>query len=507
MTSSVVRSAVLVVTRQDGELHAEGPSVFEAGGALDGDGAFARWSWNAPRLTAATDLLGVQPVFYAADRNTIRISPDVAALLRAGAPPDLDDAALAVFVRLGFFVGEDTPFRHIRALPPSATLEWNDGSLQVRSGWTRPARSDATRDDAIDRFAVLFANSIEKRLNATVGPVALPLSGGHDSRHILLALTKAGCRPACCVTVEPYPPSQADDVELARELAARIGVPHALVPRRPDRVSAESEKNALTSFCADEHVQFLPLRHYFERAPATIFDGLGGDVLSQSQRLDPSLHRLFTEQRLGDIAERLAGDPLVVEPALAALLTVDARRRFSRERAVARLSEVAARYVDHPNPIASFFTATRMRREVALAPCAMLDVSGTVWLPFLDAPLASFLLTLPFDVVADRRLHTDLLARHYPQFRDLPLDGKRQGKDSPSQVRRDAFALISRLRRANSAIVAAPSVALRAARAAASGRSAHLWFLPKIVHLLDVEDVCASNIPAQGIRLANFQNT
>jgi hypothetical protein len=367
--------------------------------------------------------------------------------------------------------------------------------------------SDATRDEAIDSFASLFTDSIERRLNATVGPVAVPLSGGHDSRHILLALCAAGCRPARCVTVEPNPPSQGDDVVLAREIARRVGVAHVVVPRRTDRVAAESEKNALTSFCADEHVQFVPLRAYLERVPATLFDGLGGDVLSQSQRLAPSLHRLFAERRLVEAAEIIAGDANVVEPALAALLTTEASHRFSRERAIARLSGEARLYADDPNPIASFFTATRMRREVALAPCAMLDVAGTVWLPFLDVRLASFLLSLPFELVQDRRLHTDLLVRHYPEFRDVPLDRKRPGDDSAPQVRRDAVALMSRLRHANSEIIATVPVAARAARAVASGRSVHLWFLARIVHLLDVEHVYTNDIQYQGTCLATFQSS
>ncbi|HYM25622.1 MAG TPA: asparagine synthase-related protein [Vicinamibacterales bacterium] len=477
----------------------DGPPVLEAGQALDGAGAFARWRWNAPRLCASTDRFGIQPLFYAADPYAIRISPSVEELLRTGAPRDLDESALAVFLRVGFFVGDDTPFVGIRAAPPGGSLEWNDGHVHVRSGWTRPVASDASRDDAIDRFAAMFADSIERRLNATTGPVAVPLSGGHDSRHILFALCEAGCRPDRAVTVEPYPPSQADDVPLARALAERLGLPHVVVPRRGDRVAAESDKNALTSFCADEHVQFLPLRGHFERAPATLFDGLGGDVLSQSGRLEPRLNALFADHRVRDVAETILGDANVIEPALNALLTADARRRFSRERAVSRVAEEAAKYADDPNPIASFFAASRMRREIALAPCAMLDVATAVWLPFLDAPLASFLLGLPFGLVRDRRLHTDLLARRYPRFNGVPLDGKRQGRDSALQIRRDAVALMSRLARSRSRLVAAVPVAARAARAAASGRSAHLWFLPKIIHLLDVEQ-------AAGTPLASLNN-
>src|SRR5262249_61275450 len=133
-----------------------------------------------------------------------------------------------------------------------------------------------------------------------------------------------------------------------------------------------------------------------------------------------------------------------------------------RERAIARLSEEAGKYAADPNPIASFFAATRMRREIALAPCALLDVAPTVWLPFLDAPLASFLLSLPFDMVRDRRLHTDLLARHYAGFNDVPLDAKRQGDESASQVRRDAAALMTRVARARSEVVAGSAVTARA---------------------------------------------
>jgi hypothetical protein len=53
-----------------------------------------------------------------------------------------------------------------------------------------------------------------------------------------------------------------------------VGVPHIVVPQRRDRIAAESEKNGLTSFCADEHAQFLPLRDYFAANRCAVFDGL-----------------------------------------------------------------------------------------------------------------------------------------------------------------------------------------------------------------------------------------
>ena len=128
-----------------------------------------------------------------------------------------------------------------------------------------------------------------------------------------------------------------------------------------------------------------------------------------------------------------------------------------------------------------------MRREVALAPCALLDVAAAAWLPFLEADLATLLLSLTFALVADRRLHTDLLARHYPSFAHLPIDAKQPGREDPRRVRRDALGLVRAIAGAPSALVARGAVAARAARALATGRSAQLWFLPKVMHLLDVE--------------------
>jgi hypothetical protein len=162
-------------------------------------------------------------------------------------------------------------------------------------------------------------------------------------------------------------------------------------------------------------------------------------------------------------------------------------RRFPRAAAIARIVAEAGHHAGAPNPIASFFAFTRMRREVALAPCALLDVAAAAWLPFLDAELATLLLSLPYALVADRRLHTDLLARHYPSFAHLPIDTKQPGRDDPRRVRRDALGLLRLIAGQPSRLVARGAVATRAARALSTGRSAQLWFLPKVMHLLDVE--------------------
>jgi hypothetical protein len=180
------------------------------------------------------------------------------------------------------------------------------------------------------------------------------------------------------------------------------------------------------------------------------------------------------------------GDPAYIEPALAGLVGPAAVSRFAREKAVARVAGEAGAHMARPNPIGSFFFANRMRRQTALAPYGVLD-GYRVSTPFLDAALVDFLLALPFEAVADRRLHTDTLHRHYPQYARIPFDGVRRGTDDRRAVRRDATDLLKRVSESRSGLVHRPGVAARILKALASGASRHLWFLPRVLHLLEVE--------------------
>ncbi|HEX3158574.1 MAG TPA: hypothetical protein VHQ45_08650, partial [Gemmatimonadaceae bacterium] len=58
-------------------------------------------------------------------------APSLRTLLRPGAPRDLDHGALGVCVRLGSYVGDDAPFRAIRAVLASASARWSRRTLSV----------------------------------------------------------------------------------------------------------------------------------------------------------------------------------------------------------------------------------------------------------------------------------------------------------------------------------------------------------------------------------------
>jgi asparagine synthase (glutamine-hydrolysing) len=184
------------------------------GGDNPSDGIFAEWNWDGERLTVKNDRYGVYPLYYFQTGDTVAVSPSLIRLLMEGAPDDLDYDALSVFLRIGFFIGEDTPFKAIRAVPPDVRWEWKQGRLSSIGKYIQGRPLPYSRVQLSEAFQDLFRQSIRRRLPSDENFV-VPLSGGRDSRHILLELAEQGVRPNYCITLRHYPPRPNEDIRIS----------------------------------------------------------------------------------------------------------------------------------------------------------------------------------------------------------------------------------------------------------------------------------------------------
>lgn len=383
------------------------------------DGIFAEWSWDGQSLCLRNDRYGFYPLYYfSKPGGEFAVSTSIPQLVESGAPVDLDEAALAVFLRLGFFVGDDTPFKSIRAVPPSARFTWANGELQVSGQWPQVKADPINRTDAIDGYISLFREAIKRRVPVTAD-FALPLSGGRDSRHILFELYAAGYRPSFCLTTIKDTPGSFDDVNVARRLASVMNLPHVVLSQTGSRLERELSKNLATSFCTDENAWYLVVADYLRGRTTAVYDGIGGDILSAGLYLTQWRAKLFESGRLAELAQTFIY-PYRRER-LAKLLPP---RKFGQDQAIERITAELSRHINAPNPVASFFLANRTRREIALAPYALLTEAGTVFSPYLDHQLYDFLASLPASMFLDHSFHTDTINRAYPQFANIPYGQK-----------------------------------------------------------------------------------
>lgn len=384
------------------------------------DGIFAEWSWDGSRLLVRSDRYGFYPLYYFVRKGEVCVSTSILELLAQGAPADINEAGFSVFLRLGFFIGEDTPFRAIRAVPPNARFIWRDDFLEASGTYARGRHQSLKRDGAIDAYIYLFRAAIERRL-PTSEDFTVPISGGRDSRHILLELCAAGHRPKFCLTLPRFPPGEADDVEVASMLAQAVGIRHVVLTQARSRLKAELRKNLQTNFCADENAWYLPMVDYLKGRVSLLYDGIGGDVLSESRNLSAERMELFDSGRFTDLAQHMF---VRNETGLARLLQPQFYRRCGRDLAVDQMVAELKKHVDAPNPIGSFYFWSRTRREIALAPYALLNSVAEVYSPFLDHDLFDFLTSLPATMLLDRQFHTETIRRAHPRVARIPFESR-----------------------------------------------------------------------------------
>jgi asparagine synthase (glutamine-hydrolysing) len=380
------------------------------------DGIFAAWCATEDAIKIRNDRCGLYPLYYFSRDNEFAASPFLLTLLALGAPKELDDEAIALLIRWGNFIGEQTPFKHIHALPPDCRLTWTRGTLHVAGGMQDATHREIERSDAIDGYIDLFAQAIKRR--SPPGPFVHPLSGGRDSRHILLELLRQGHVPQHCVTMRHFPPRPNTDLEIAAELMKTAGVPHLIVDHPRSFVRAEMDKNLWTDLCSDDHANYVPLaRFLMRRRAAIVYDGIAGDVLSGVR--DEERLRLFRQGRIEELAERLLDDAR--ERMLALILSPDASRRFNRSAAAGPLVAELRKHAHQPNPYGSFAFWNRVRRGISLIPYRLYSSVADVFAPYVDRDLLDFIMSLPASILAGRQFHIDVIYRAFPAFAHLPF--------------------------------------------------------------------------------------
>lgn len=255
------------------------------------EGVFASWRWDGKRLTVRNDRYGFYPLYYFVRDGEIALSPSIPRLLDAGAPAELDYRALSVFLRFGSFIREDTPFTYIRALPPGCRLAWSRDSFTVSGGRVRTQKRTIPLDDAITVYRDLFRDAIRRRLPPSYKFV-VPLSGGMDSRHILLELCQQGYKPCFCLTSQYFAPFVSSDVEIASAVAEAAGVRHLVIDPGISEFKGELWKHSISSLGSLDSGWMYAMAEVLGERADTIYDGIGGDILSSDGMMTQENYRL-----------------------------------------------------------------------------------------------------------------------------------------------------------------------------------------------------------------------
>jgi len=385
-------------------------------------GVWGEWDWDGQTLTAGVDPLGYFSLYIYEKEGQFGVSPSILQLLAHGADATVDPVAMAVFHRVGFFVGNDTPFKHIKVLQPGGRVVWRDGTARYSGGEPCPVEQTLTRDQAVEAFIELPRAAIRTFLAAWDGPIAMPLSGGRDSRHVLLELAHQGRKPDTCLTFHHGGKALNNEVQAARAVAGRVGVRHALLGHPRKRLRDSVRGLLMTQLCGDEHAQMMPMHDYLAGSPAAAIDGIGGDILTNpddwaaefmacAQRGDYEAIARGMIQGHGNVISRtghVGGAGAVFSPDL-------------EDAAIARIAEEVRVYENAPDPYQAFWFYHRTRREISFTSTGVMGGAAMVFCPYLDPDFVTLGLSLPWSVTKDQMLHDDAIFRAFPDYADIPF--------------------------------------------------------------------------------------
>lgn len=203
--------------------------------------AFAVHDQNSGELVLARDRLGIKPVFYHWDEETLVAGSEIKALFASGmVEPELDLATIRGYFRYQFSICPHTPFKGVSELPPGHTLTLNKGGQpQLQQYWDLEFPQDGEYE-SLDES--LWLGRLEEGLDAAASshmigdvPIGAYLSGGVDSAattHLLKqhSLQQPGYADG---NVQSYTISfssaENDETALAKEIAKHIGVPNETI--------------------------------------------------------------------------------------------------------------------------------------------------------------------------------------------------------------------------------------------------------------------------------------
>jgi asparagine synthase (glutamine-hydrolysing) len=386
------------------------------------NGCFAAATLRDGRLLAAVDRIRSIPLFYTIDGDDVRLSDSAYRVIPQAYGGGTDDIVDTEFRLTGYVTGMQTLhagvlqveagqaviFEASRTGPPKR-LQYHE----FRHGNFLPANSDL-----IARLESVHARVFRRLLQSAGGrALAVPLSGGYDSRLIGASLRELGARDVVCYS---YGVPGNWESRISQELANYLGFRWEFVPYSPERWRDWAARERFAAYfraagnlTSVPHIQDWPAVLELQRdgrvPPDSVFvPGHSGDFLAGSH-----------------IPTSYAGRSLITRRELLdSLLSAhyslwdwpSGRQRELREQFDRRIEAVVGPIADGaPEQAADVFERWDLQERQAkfIANSARVyEDFGFEWrLPLFDHELMDFWARIPLELRVARKLYFEFVRR------------------------------------------------------------------------------------------------
>jgi asparagine synthase (glutamine-hydrolysing) len=379
------------------------------------DGAFAALAFDkaGPRAALVTDRFGLFPVYCHEKDGTFAYATSLSVLAALVRPTcHLDPRGVYEMLGLGMVLGNRTWLREISLVPPATTVVLHQGRPTWSRYWDWQGLTQPLPQTGGDLVHATY-DLIEKAvLRAVVDrkKIAVPLSGGLDSRLLCAVLAKND------VPFTAYNINFGHETALARRVARALRIPLRVLPMLPypehDIPAAHDEVDCC--YHVNQTWGFDMARTAAQDGCDVLMDGLAFDAI------------------LGAVLEVPVGSPVEMAHALlenyrevdcASLGKVSGAKAAARlvDSLLSSLEEMARECQDQAGPNASeYFVMTNRVRKFTFGYCLanLRHVPGAF--PYVTRELFEHCIRLPRSERHEHTLYRRIYREKFPELAHIP---------------------------------------------------------------------------------------
>jgi asparagine synthase (glutamine-hydrolysing) len=192
-------------------------------------GMFAFGIWDEPRqqLFLARDRVGIKPLYYYLDRDSVVFASEIKALLKWGIKAEVNYQTLDSYLTLGYVPAPNTMFKGIYKLLPGHSLTCSKRGVKLHKYWDFDHIQPEEKPESYysERLMELLTECVDIRLMSEV-PLGVFLSGGLDSSAVVSILGHRNYKPLNTFSVGYHRRYEHCELKYADIVARRFQTKH-----------------------------------------------------------------------------------------------------------------------------------------------------------------------------------------------------------------------------------------------------------------------------------------
>ena len=388
---------------------------------LNGHFLLCGWDKLHHRCHIWTNRFGTIHAYHATHGNKGAVGTFFPVISEAVSQRQLDWTALTSFFRFGFFLQDRTFFEDVRILRPASHYVFDvNGQILFQErywNWWHVPFWQRSYDETLDEFANIFHQVMDDYTSE--GRVAIPISGGLDSRSTVAAITRPERILPSKLQLWSYSYGYSDDsveTRIARRVANARHLPFTAYTIRPYLFETLANILAYTEGFQDitQCRQMFVRESIAERADILI-SALWGDVWFDDMGLVGQRNRL-SESELASYAMtkiEKRGSNWLLEHICQPRLKEDPERFL---KSMVQEELMSLNMIEDQDFRVKAFKTEQWSFRWSLPPIRVFQSAALPRLVFYDTRLTDFFCTVPSSFLCGRRLQIDYLKRYAPDL-------------------------------------------------------------------------------------------